>query len=110
MDGSDVVIRYQPQRFAGNVVVHCHRLVHEDEGMMAIERVRDGSNTSCICTSTSTTTATTTTTPGPTTLSLWLILSATMCLALAAPLMVFVVWKRNAGLVEYEKAEMGDMT
>ncbi|CAL1164422.1 unnamed protein product [Cladocopium goreaui] len=41
------VVRYQPSRFAGKVMVHCHRLDHEDQGMMSMEVVRD--NGPCTC-------------------------------------------------------------
>lgn len=33
------VIRYQPLEFTGKIMVHCHRLIHEDEGMMSMEWV-----------------------------------------------------------------------
>mmetsp|Transcript_51951 Transcript_51951/g.125252 ORF Transcript_51951/g.125252 Transcript_51951/m.125252 type:complete len:544 (+) Transcript_51951:357-1988(+) len=39
------VIRYKPQRFDGKIMLHCHRLDHEDEGMMGIERHAD----ECLC-------------------------------------------------------------
>ena len=39
------VIRYKPQRFDGKIMLHCHRLDHEDEGMMGIERHAD----KCMC-------------------------------------------------------------
>ena len=43
-DWHDVVrgnglICYQPTGFTGKIMVHCHRLLHEDSGMMAIEMV-----------------------------------------------------------------------
>lgn len=39
------VVRFLPQRFDGKIMIHCHRLDHEDEGMMGIERQAD----SCMC-------------------------------------------------------------
>lgn len=43
----DWVVRYHPRRFLGNLFLHCHRLPHEDRGMMARSTVREGG--SCIC-------------------------------------------------------------
>lgn len=33
-NGGDITVRFQTNRFAGKMVVHCHRLEHEDQGMM----------------------------------------------------------------------------
>lgn len=41
-------IRFSPTEFTGKMMVHCHRLNHEDEGMMAIENV--GTDSVCTCT------------------------------------------------------------
>lgn len=41
------IVRYQPSRFAGKVMVHCHRLDHEDKGMMSMEVVRDSGPCTC---------------------------------------------------------------
>lgn len=35
------VIRYLPTVFASKIMLHCHRLDHEDKGMMGIERMAD---------------------------------------------------------------------
>ena len=44
-------VRYRPSRYAGKVMIHCLRLEHEDQGMMAIEQVRsDGGAAACTCT------------------------------------------------------------
>lgn len=44
----DGTIRYSPTEFTGKLMVHCHRLIHEDLGMMAIEQVREeGGNCTC---------------------------------------------------------------
>lgn len=45
--GNDV-IRYVPTEYTGKIMVHCHRLIHEDLGMMAIENVT--STGTCTCT------------------------------------------------------------
>ena len=42
------LIRFSPTEFTGKMMVHCHRLNHEDEGMMAIEYV--GIDSACTCT------------------------------------------------------------
>jgi hypothetical protein len=52
-DWQDVVkgrgaIRFSPTEFTGKLMLHCHRLVHEDRGMMAMEFV--GASGSCSCT------------------------------------------------------------
>lgn len=45
------VVRYRPETFTGKVMVHCHRLVHEDRGMMAVEYVNEtGVNETGVCT------------------------------------------------------------
>jgi len=38
------VVRYQPNVFTGKVMIHCHILEHEDEGMMTVEYVHPISN------------------------------------------------------------------
>jgi len=43
------LIRFSPTEFPGKMMVHCHRLNHEDEGMMAIEYVGIDSG-ACTCT------------------------------------------------------------
>mmetsp|Transcript_36485 Transcript_36485/g.88422 ORF Transcript_36485/g.88422 Transcript_36485/m.88422 type:complete len:539 (+) Transcript_36485:40-1656(+) len=42
------VIRYVPTEYTGKIMVHCHRLIHEDLGMMATENVT--SSGTCTCT------------------------------------------------------------
>eukprot|EP01060_Flectonema_neradi_P028616 TRINITY_DN3848_c0_g1_i3.p1 TRINITY_DN3848_c0_g1~~TRINITY_DN3848_c0_g1_i3.p1 ORF type:complete len:637 (+),score=112.67 TRINITY_DN3848_c0_g1_i3:37-1911(+) len=37
----DSVIRFRPVHFTGEIVVHCHLLQHEDQGMMGLYRVDD---------------------------------------------------------------------
>ena len=39
VEGNSLVIKYHPREFVSKIMVHCHRLVHEDEGMMAVEQV-----------------------------------------------------------------------
>ena len=46
-----IVVRYGPMHFSGQVMVHCHRLKHEDEGMMATELVHADDRRGCTCTS-----------------------------------------------------------
>ena len=44
------VIRYNPTEFTGKVMIHCHFLIHEDEGSMAIETIETqeaGGNCTC---------------------------------------------------------------
>ncbi|CAB9506021.1 Blue copper oxidase CueO [Seminavis robusta] len=51
------VVRYSPTVFAGKMMIHCHRLDHEDEGMMRIEYIHPNSTSkihpetgnSCVC-------------------------------------------------------------
>jgi len=43
------VIRYQPTVFSGKVMLHCHRLTHEDTGMMAIEQISADTTGTCTC-------------------------------------------------------------
>ena len=44
------VVRYRPLQFTGKLMVHCHRLQHEDEGMMATEYVHAAnSGLGCTC-------------------------------------------------------------
>lgn len=45
-----IVVRYRPMHFSGQVMVHCHRLKHEDEGMMATELVHADDRRGCTCT------------------------------------------------------------
>ena len=40
--------RYRPMEFETKVMLHCHKLTHEDQGMMALEMVRNASNI-CTC-------------------------------------------------------------
>lgn len=44
-------IRYQTTDIGGKLMLHCHRLDHEDEGMMAIEQISQSSTSSggCFC-------------------------------------------------------------
>ena len=44
-DGA-MVMRFQPRKYTGKMMVHCHRLPHEDKGMMALEYVHGGE---CVC-------------------------------------------------------------
>jgi len=51
-DWHDVVkgrfnVRYSPDRYSGKLMIHCHRLTHEDRGMMAMEQVLDSGSCSC---------------------------------------------------------------
>jgi len=41
-------IRFRPTEFTGKLMLHCHRLVHEDRGMMAMEYVAETGN-GCSC-------------------------------------------------------------
>ncbi|KAL3926225.1 MAG: hypothetical protein SGBAC_013560 [Bacillariaceae sp.] len=45
----DGTIRYSPTEFTGKLMIHCHRLIHEDLGMMAMEQVGEKGGT-CTCT------------------------------------------------------------
>ena len=42
-------IRFQPSVFTGKLMVHCHRLIHEDRGMMAIEYIHESNTNPCTC-------------------------------------------------------------
>jgi len=42
-----LVIRYQPTEYQSKVMLHCHKLHHEDQGMMAVEYV--GNTPQCQC-------------------------------------------------------------
>ena len=45
-------IRYRPTVFTGKVMIHCHILEHEDEGMMAMEYIHPANDTDgqfCTC-------------------------------------------------------------
>ena len=44
-------IRFRPTEFTGKLMLHCHRLVHEDLGMMAMEYVGTAALGECSCTS-----------------------------------------------------------
>jgi len=51
-DWHDVVkgrfnVRYSPDRYSGKLMIHCHRLVHEDRGMMAVEQILDSGSCGC---------------------------------------------------------------
>ena len=51
VDGTGI-LRYRPTEFTGKLMFHCHRLVHEDEGMMAMEYVHEadeGNSVGCAC-------------------------------------------------------------
>ena len=48
MDG-DLSVRYRADVHTGRIFMHCHRLVHEDKGMMAQELVTEGVNAKCSC-------------------------------------------------------------
>ena len=45
------IIRFHPTIYSGKMMVHCHRLNHEDKGMIAIEHVHgnDDERQSCVC-------------------------------------------------------------
>jgi len=43
-------IRFKPTEFTGKLMLHCHRLVHEDLGMMAMEHVGTAAEGTCSCT------------------------------------------------------------
>jgi len=42
-----VRIRFKPERYCGDMVVHCHILLHGDQGMMQTVHVGDGSKVKC---------------------------------------------------------------
>ena len=42
------IIRYMPTVFSGKVMIHCHILTHEDEGMMGVEYINATGN-ACEC-------------------------------------------------------------
>ena len=44
--GEVLVMRFLPQTYNGKMMTHCHRLNHEDQGMMGLEWVHDGG---CVC-------------------------------------------------------------
>jgi hypothetical protein len=64
--GGDVTVRMLTDTFTGKMVLHCHILAHEDEGMMAFIQI-DGSEGATLCLDTTTTTYTGTTTTSTTT-------------------------------------------
>lgn len=45
----DPVVRYKPDVHTGRIMMHCHRLEHEDRGMMAQELVVVGKSAKCEC-------------------------------------------------------------
>jgi hypothetical protein len=45
---SEVIVRYAADVHTGRIMVHCHRLNHEDRGMMAQENITEGGQCSCI--------------------------------------------------------------
>lgn len=47
-DGARDVIM-NPRRFTGQFVLHCHKLNHEDEGMMELVEICDPADTDCLC-------------------------------------------------------------
>lgn len=49
LDGANA-IRYQPTVFTGKMMIHCHNLVHEDEGMMATEYIHPKEEGQNVCT------------------------------------------------------------
>jgi len=43
-----MAMRYKPTVFTGSMMIHCHRLAHEDQGMMGDEEIKaSGSTPSC---------------------------------------------------------------
>ena len=60
----DVPVRYKADVHDGRIMLHCHRLNHEDLGMMAMENVVDGGT--CQCNALSTSAAVPNVTPNPT--------------------------------------------
>ena len=46
----NALIRYQPQTFQDKIVLHCHRLEHEDEGMMSLEQIVEPEDQGGMCT------------------------------------------------------------
>lgn len=48
LDGN-IRMRYHPREHLGLVMVHCHRLTHEDQGMMSWEYVYEGNEGQCDC-------------------------------------------------------------
>jgi L-ascorbate oxidase len=47
-DGARDVIM-NPRRFTGQFVLHCHKLNHEDEGMMELVEICDPADQECLC-------------------------------------------------------------
>lgn len=47
-DGARDVIM-NPRKFTGQFVLHCHKLNHEDEGMMELVEICDPSDQECLC-------------------------------------------------------------
>lgn len=47
-DGARDVIM-NPRKFTGQFVLHCHKLNHEDEGMMELVEICDPSDQDCLC-------------------------------------------------------------
>jgi hypothetical protein len=82
------VVRFVADRFTGEIVVHCHALMHEDRGLMdTFLIVASGATPSPTTVTTTTVAATTTTTAAPSSASL---LSATAAMLLAACFFCFV--------------------
>ncbi|CAK9089380.1 Multicopper oxidase mco [Durusdinium trenchii] len=82
------VVRYKPAAFTGKVMLHCHRLDHEDEGMMSIELVKDSGP--CVCRS-------------PSLLPTWAIIIIVVVLLLVlGPIIILSYhrWRRLAAPVE----------
>ena len=42
-------VRYKAAAYAGKIMMHCHRLEHEDEGMMAMEYIDPDPTAPCTC-------------------------------------------------------------
>ena len=76
-------VRYQPMMFDTKIMVHCHKLEHEDEGMMSIDYV-NSTFAACTCTA-----------PRP--LPWWIILLAALggVLVLATGGYLFFAWRRG---------------
>jgi len=92
LEGSHLV-RYSPTVFTGKMMIHCHRLDHEDKGMMHMEYIHPSSNPVCVCAKT------------PPLLPLWLIV--VICCGGLAVLAVtgLYYYRRRAKLLEAAATE-----
>ena len=47
--GGSAIVRYKTTKFSGSLMFHCHRLKHEDRGMMALENIYPKATAECTC-------------------------------------------------------------